>query len=746
MRVRRLPPAEPTYSARGHDRLVIQHLLERPLGGVFSDPGTGKTGQTLAAFHVLRRKRLIDRMLVVAPVNPLVDSWPGELQKWGFPYEMTVLHGARKDRLLAETDSDVYGVSYDGLAWLTGRADALLSKAERWWLVLDECFIAGTLVSTQGGRVPIESLRVGDSVVGSDGRRHPIKNVFRGRSSRLVTLSLSDGTRVVCTPRHPIFTDLGWMQARLCAGRYVYGIEELRMLRRGVLCLPFEQEEVLRAILRSEGEMDGSGTQTQVVGVYASICTREAEAVLAREGDPGARQEEDIEHHEVSRPRSRIEGPRWERHGAHRAGNAWPSAGRPLGDGIPDHVGPEAARLSYVLQSGLGGSVEDGRDRGGRGFTQGGGREVEGREEVARALRTRVDSVEGAELGSPVDVYDIEVDGPRPHYFAGGILVHNSHKIKRTDTQRFRALKPMLPRFARRTVLTGTPRPNRLEDLFGQAYAVDLGAALGRYITHFRREFFFPGGFGGYDWIPQPGAEARVYERLGGAFVRVDESVLDLPPLNSVPVRVELPPEARRIYRELEREFVVEMGGNLVVAVSKGVASGKLRQLCNGFLYDRAHVAIDVHSAKVDALEDLIEGLDGPLLVGYEFEADAARLSKRLGGAPAVGDYTPAKRRGLFADFNAGRIPVLLAQSGSVSLGVNLQEACHHVAFFSLTWKLDDYIQFRKRVHRAGQTRPVTAHHIIARDTVEDRVVWPTLSRKNARQEDFFKALRRVYL
>jgi hypothetical protein len=148
----------------------------------------------------------------------------------------------------------------------------------------------------------------------------------------------------------------------------------------------------------------------------------------------------------------------------------------------------------------------------------------------------------------------------------------------------------------------------------------------------------------------------------------------------------------------------------------------------------------------VAAVEEIVEGLGGsPLLVGYEFTADGRRLAKALGGAPVVGDYSPTKRRGLFADFNAGKIPAMVAQFGATSESLNLQEACHHVALFGLPWKVKDYIQFRMRVHRSGQQMPVTVHHILARDTIDDRIMWPTLQRRGAEQDDFFKALRRAY-
>ncbi len=738
---------EPIYKARRHDKAVIAHLLARPCGGTFSDPGTGKTGQVLAAFHVLKKKKLLDRLLVVAPLNPIHQSWPGEIVKWGFPYQMTILHGPKKDRLLGETDTDIYGINYDGLAWLKNHLDRLLAKGDRWWLVLDECFVGSTLVETAHGLRRIDSIKPGDFVLSSNGQCEPVRRVYRKFSEVLVKLVLSDGSSITCTPNHPFFTDLGWVCAGNLAGRRLYDPEAVRVLQKRVPCeiRDFDEtKKILREILRFESKM-GSARESRSMGesnverCVAQISVKPQNWDTAHPRKQG--QGEPCSQKDATSP----DDSWWERAYRSRTTNAGTILELAMENGISHQLGEKAAWLSNLLQGRLGIAGEKDRYRGGWGDAQSLGGESTGFEENQNAGKTRVESVTYLEQRSAEAVYDLEIDGPCPHYFANGYLVHNSHKVKHTNTTRFKVLRPMLPRFHRRTILSGTPRPNGLMDLFGQVYCLDLGEALGRYITHFRRNYFYPSGYGGYDWIPQKDAEEKVYAKLKGMLIRVDEKVLDLPPINEVPVHIELPEEARKTYRELEKEFVAELENATIVAANAGVKSAKLRQAANGFLYDKTGVWHALHDEKIEAISNLVESLDSPLLVGYEFEADAERLAKALGDVPIVKDYSAAKRPALFAEFNAGKLPVLLAQTGSVSLGVNLQEACHHVAFFGLTWKLDDYIQFRKRVHRSGQKRSVTVHHIVARNTIEDRVMWPCLMRKEAGQMDFFTVLKQAY-
>ena len=286
------------------------------------------------------------------------------------------------------------------------------------------------------------------------------------------------------------------------------------------------------------------------------------------------------------------------------------------------------------------------------------------------------------------------------------LVCDESTRIKHTNTQRFKVLRPHLSKFKRRYILTGTPAPNGLMDLFGQVYALDQGSALGRFITHYRATYFTPAGFGGYTWSLKPGAEKLIQEKLRPLCLRMSaEQYLTLPPLINNTVLVELPPAARRVYGEMETLLMAAVEDNLVTAANAASVVGKCRQIANGGVY---HAAVDgqvtswshVHEAKLDAVKDLVEELGGkPCLVAYEFRHDLERLQKAFPDAPYLGGGISAKRQREVEDlWNAGFIPVLLAQPQSVAHGLNLQGVGAAVILHSLTWDLENYDQFIRRV------------------------------------------------
>jgi len=327
-----------------------------------------------------------------------------------------------------------------------------------------------------------------------------------------------------------------------------------------------------------------------------------------------------------------------------------------------------------------------------------------------------------------------------------GLLgIDESTKFKSTSSLRFKILKNQLDYFARRYILTGTPTPNGYMDLFGQIYLLDQGAALGRYITHYRNRFFYPSGFQGYDWKLQKGAEKQIQDAVRPIALRMDAAdYLELPEIIVNDIYVDLPPEAREVYKEMEDELVAALEGNDIVAVSAAVASAKCSQMANGGIYDEHGVAYRIHDEKSEALSSLIEELNGsPALVAYEYNHDLIRLRGVLGkDVPFIGGgVTPKRSAALERMWNAGELPVLLGQPASIAHGLNLQNAGNHVVWHSLTWNFEYYDQFNRRVFRQGnQHKHVFIHRIIARDTV-DEIKIQAMNNKFRGQKDLFDAL-----
>lgn len=322
------------------------------------------------------------------------------------------------------------------------------------------------------------------------------------------------------------------------------------------------------------------------------------------------------------------------------------------------------------------------------------------------------------------------------------LVVDESTKFRNPQTARFKLLREFIKHFKRRYILTGSPMPKSLEDLFGQVYILDEGLSLGRYITHFRNEYMFPSGYGGYDWKPQPGAMERAMGKIA-QLVQVVERSKDDPELIINDIFVELGPKARKQYKMMEDDMVAELEAGKVVAANAAVASSKCRQICNGGLYQADSTWIDVHDEKLDALEELVEQLGGdPLLVTYEFDFDRQKLEKRF-KFPCISTGNVNKDKLVIQQFSRGELPVVIGNPASVALGTDgLQESCANIAMLGVTWNYLDYEQVIDRVRRQGNTAKfVTVHRILARDTVDERVL-KVIGMREKTQASFLTALK----
>lgn len=326
------------------------------------------------------------------------------------------------------------------------------------------------------------------------------------------------------------------------------------------------------------------------------------------------------------------------------------------------------------------------------------------------------------------------------------LCVDESTKFKHSTTARFKLMRHHFPRFDRRWILTGTPVPNGILDLFGQIFILDLGRALGRYITHYRNEFFHVMAWDQYNYISNVGAWETIIDRVDPLVLRLSaEDYLSMPPLPDIdPIWVDLPQEAREKYNDIEQEFITQLGEGTIIAANAAVAGGKCRQICNGAIYTNPeHDWIKVHDVKVEALEELIDSLGGaPTLVMYEFNHDKARLLGRFGSTtPVLGGGTSARKADEYIqDFNNGKIPLMLCHPASMAHGLNLQETCHHMIWFGLTWNLEHYDQAIARIYRQGQKNTVFVYHILAKDTLDEKVM-AILAAKDKTQKALFEGL-----
>lgn len=338
---------------------------------------------------------------------------------------------------------------------------------------------------------------------------------------------------------------------------------------------------------------------------------------------------------------------------------------------------------------------------------------------------------------------------------ADTLVVDESSAFKHSSTQRFKLLKSVLSEFRRRYILTGTPAPNGLLDLFGQVYILDQGLALGRFITHYRQNYFVPTGYQGYDWKPKPDAEKEIYDKLRPMVLRMEAAdYLELPDRIDNTVVVQLPDKARRAYTEMELLFLTALdNGEAITAPSAAAVGVKLRQLANGAMYRNIEARVEArteseewvayHDAKLDALDEIVEAQQGrPVLVAYEFDHDAARIRKRFPKAQFLADAKGRRVEDMIASWNRGEIEMLVAHPASAGHGLNLQAGGNTVVWFGLTWNLELYQQFNARILRQGNSHDhVVIHHIVAKDTV-DEAVMKALASKDKTQNRLLDALK----
>ena len=327
------------------------------------------------------------------------------------------------------------------------------------------------------------------------------------------------------------------------------------------------------------------------------------------------------------------------------------------------------------------------------------------------------------------------------------LIIDETSRLKDPSGKRARALLKIAGRFRTRWGLTGTPRPNSSMDLFMPAAIVTDGALWGRAFIPWQKQHFRPRDPFGREWVALPGAEEKITAAFGTVAMTVaDEDMPDLPPLNVVETHIELPAEVMARYREMARELFTTAEGRLIEAISPLVATGKLAQMANGFLYDEGNEdAVFVHDLKIEWLRELVESLEGePLLIAYEFIEDLRTIQRAFKNVPVLGGPTSAAESArLIAAWNEGKLPLLAFHPAAAGHGLNLQHGGSRMAWLSPSWSAELTQQAIARIYRPGQTRHVTVHVCVATRTVDEMKRDRVLGKMSA-QEAFRKHLEQI--
>ena len=321
------------------------------------------------------------------------------------------------------------------------------------------------------------------------------------------------------------------------------------------------------------------------------------------------------------------------------------------------------------------------------------------------------------------------------------VVIDELSSFKSARSKRFKALRRVRGRIKRIIGLTGTPRPNGIEDLWPEVYLLDQGERLGKTISAFRARYLVPDKMNGhvvYSYRPKEGAEAEVYDRLADICMSIrKEDVLTLPGQEYIDIELDAPPALLKQYKQFERDKVLECldEDGEVVAGSAAALTNKLLQFANGAIYDMDGQAHHLHDVKLDALEEMVEAAGGdPVLVLYAYKHDADRIRQKI-NCRALD--TPED----LDAWNRGEIPVALAHPASIGHGLNLQEGGHIIIWYGLTWSLELYQQANERLNRPGQNNVCRVYHLILKGTHDERVL-KSLKNKDEGQAAAIEALR----
>jgi SNF2 family DNA or RNA helicase len=323
------------------------------------------------------------------------------------------------------------------------------------------------------------------------------------------------------------------------------------------------------------------------------------------------------------------------------------------------------------------------------------------------------------------------------------LVIDESSSFKNSASKRFKALKAMQAMFTRVLLLSGTPVPNGLLDLWPQIWLLDRGERLGKTITLFRQRCFEK-SYNGFSYDLRDGKDKDIHNAIKDICISMKaEDYRSMPPAIYNDINIELPKPVMDKYLAFEREKVMELinhneDSQEIAAMNAAALSNKLLQFAGGAVYDEDRGVHEIHTLKLEAAEEVVEAANGkPVLIAYTYKHELDRLMHKLKA------YKPVKleKDSHINDWNAGKIQVLLMHPASGGHGLNLQDGSNIALWYSCNWSLELYQQFNKRLDRQGQQERVIINRLVAQGT-EDEAVIRALDRKADTQESLMQSIK----
>ena len=361
-------------------------------------------------------------------------------------------------------------------------------------------------------------------------------------------------------------------------------------------------------------------------------------------------------------------------------------------------------------------------------------------------------------------VPDLVKHFPKDQWQFGVVIIDESQSFKSHSSERFKALASVRPYMQRVILLTGSPAPQGLMDLWSQLYLLDLGKRLGKNITAYRNAYFDAGPIvNGYPISYRPkqvlihpntgkpivdakgnllSAKDIIYNRISDIVISMKNTQLQLPALTYNNIRLTMTPEEKRLYKGFMKTNILILGdGTQIEAVNAAVLQSKLSQMASGAIYTNpsTHEFSVIHGHKLEMCKYIIENTDSPVIISYFFQSDLFMLQDYLKkqNIPAKAfDGTPQMEK----DWNHKKIPVMLIQPASCGFGLNFQQGGHTLIWYTIPWSLEQYEQTNARIYRQGQTEPVVIHHLLMQDTIDTRIL-EAIHQKNMSQKALLSAI-----
>jgi SNF2 family DNA or RNA helicase len=321
------------------------------------------------------------------------------------------------------------------------------------------------------------------------------------------------------------------------------------------------------------------------------------------------------------------------------------------------------------------------------------------------------------------------------------LVIDELSSFKNPSSKRFKALRKVRPLIRRVVGLTGTPAPNGYLDLWPQIYLLDSGERLCKTVTAYRNSYFRAGKKNGhivFEWKLGPGCKELIDAKLADICTSMTaRDWLNMPDRVDIEHVVTMDKKTRALYDKFVEDHIISMAEDEdIIGINAAAVTNKLLQMANGFAYDEEKKAHRIHDLKLDALEEIAEAAqDNPILVFYTFIEDSVRIFEKF---PQAVKLESGQQ---ISDWNAGKIPMLVAHPASAGHGLNLQDGGNTVVWYGVPWSLELYQQANARLHRQGQQKTVFVHHILTDDTM-DQDVMKALSKKDITQASLMEAVK----